>query len=120
MSARTNDNYNEQFDNIIFDIKDTKLNVPVVTLSANNNQKLSRLHNQQKVIKTYINLFAKDSKVQSFGMNVNQKVKLNLQEITIAIFLNQTLLVLTNYLFYSNQNNNEKRYKAKNVLFVEA
>ena len=53
-------------------------------------------------------------------MNVNQKVKLNLQEITIAIFLNQTLLVLTNYLFYSNQNNNAKRYKAKNVLFVEA
>ena len=29
--------------NIIFTIKDTKLNVPVVTLSARDNQKLSKL-----------------------------------------------------------------------------
>ena len=99
MSARTSDNDNEQFDNIIFDIKDTELNVPVVTLSANDNQKLSKLYHQQKVIKTYQNLFAKDSKDQSFGLNINQKVKLNLREMTIDIFLNQTLLVLANYFF---------------------
>ena len=39
-SANGNDNGNA--DNIIFNIKDTKLYVPVVTLSAKNNQKLSK------------------------------------------------------------------------------
>ena len=36
-----NDNYDDN--NIIFTIKDTKLFVPVVTLSARSNQKLSKL-----------------------------------------------------------------------------
>ena len=39
MSANGNDNGNA---NIIFTIKDTKLYVPVVTLSARDNQKLSK------------------------------------------------------------------------------
>ena len=37
-----NENDNGNADNIIFTIKETKLYVPVVTLSAKNNQKLSK------------------------------------------------------------------------------
>ena len=37
------DNANANFNNIIFTIKDTKLYLPVVTLSARENQKLSKL-----------------------------------------------------------------------------
>ena len=43
LSAAGNDNANDNDDNIIFTIKDTKLYVPVVTLSARDNQKLSKL-----------------------------------------------------------------------------
>ena len=46
LSAASNENdinVNNNANNIIFTIKDTKLYVPVVTLSARNNQKLSKL-----------------------------------------------------------------------------
>ena len=43
MSAAGNNNTNANPNNIIFTIKDTKLHVPVVTLSARDNQKLSKL-----------------------------------------------------------------------------
>ena len=42
LSAAGNDNTNGNPDNIIFTITDTKLYVPVVTLSARDNQKLSK------------------------------------------------------------------------------
>ena len=46
LSVAGNENYinnNDDANNIIFTIKDTKLYVPVVTLSARDNQKLSKL-----------------------------------------------------------------------------
>ena len=43
LSAACNDNANGNDDNIIFTIKDTKLYVAVVTLSARDNQKLAKL-----------------------------------------------------------------------------
>ena len=43
LCAACNDNTNDNFDNIIFTIKDTKLYIPVVTLSARNNKKLSKV-----------------------------------------------------------------------------
>ena len=43
LSAGGNNNANADHDNIIFTIKDTKLHVPVVTLSVKDNQKLSKL-----------------------------------------------------------------------------
>ena len=43
LSAAGNDNTNANPNNIIFTIKDTKLYVPVVTLSAKDSQKLSKL-----------------------------------------------------------------------------
>ena len=42
-SGAGNDNDNNRDDKIIFTIKDAKLYVPVVTLSARDNQKLSKL-----------------------------------------------------------------------------
>ena len=59
-------------DNIIFTIKETKLYVFVVTLSANVNQKLSKFS-------------AKDLKDQSIGMNVKQKVRRKIQQMSIDI-----------------------------------
>ena len=43
MSAGSNDNDNDQSDNIILDIKDTILYVPVGKLSVKDNQKLSKV-----------------------------------------------------------------------------
>ena len=50
------DNVNANDDNIIFTIKDTKLHVPVVTLSAQDN-------------KNYQNFLAKEFKYQLIAMN---------------------------------------------------
>ena len=65
--------------NIIFSIKDTKLYVPVVTLSARDNQKLSKIH-------------AKDLKDKFIGKNIKQKVIINIRQMTLDIFSNQILL----------------------------
>ena len=43
LAAAANDNTNDNPNNIIFPIKDIKLYVPVVTLSADANQNLSKL-----------------------------------------------------------------------------
>ena len=42
-ASKYNDSTNNNSNNIVFDIKDTKLYVPVVTLSAKNNKELSKL-----------------------------------------------------------------------------
>ena len=44
MLDNENDNADANSNNIIFTIKDTKLSVPVVTLSEKENQKLSKFH----------------------------------------------------------------------------
>ena len=43
LSANRNDNNKDNANNIIFTIKDTKLYAPVITLSARDNQKLSKV-----------------------------------------------------------------------------
>ena len=53
-------NYHADFNNIVFTIKGTKLYVPVVPLSAKDNQKLSKP-------------FGKGWKDQCIGMNINKK-----------------------------------------------
>ena len=56
--------------NIIFTIKDTKLDVLVVTLSAKDNQK-------------YQNFLAKDSKDQCIDMNIKQKLRIKMRQVRI-------------------------------------
>ena len=59
-TGNDNDNDNDRDDRIIFTIKDTKLYVPVVTLSARNNQKRQ-------------NFSVKDLRDQLIGININKK-----------------------------------------------
>ena len=58
LSAAGNDNTNANLNNFVFTIKDTKLFVSVKTLSASDNQKLSKL------------LSKGDLKDQFIGMNI--------------------------------------------------
>ena len=79
--GKTNANPN----NFIFSIKDTKLYVPAVTLSARVNQKAK--------------LLSKGLKHHPTGMNIKQNMIIKSQQMNIDIFLNQTLLKSTDYLF---------------------
>ena len=59
---------------------------------------LQSLH-QQKTVKSYQNFLAKNLKYQSIGMNIKQKVKNEILQMSISIFSNQNLKVLTDCLF---------------------
>ena len=71
---------------IIFIIKDTKLYVTVVTISAGDNQKLS-------------NFLVKDLKDQFIRMNKRQKGRVRIQQRNIDICSNQVFVVLIDFLF---------------------
>ena len=71
---------------MIFTIRDTILYVPVVTLSARDNQKL-------------IKLLSKGFKRSFTGMNIKQKVKMKIQQMSTDIFSNRILLDLIDCLF---------------------
>ena len=47
---------------------------------------------QQETIKNYQNFLAKDLKDGFIGMNIKQKVRINIRQMNIDIFSNQTLL----------------------------
>ena len=51
---------------------------------------LSSLY-QQKAIKNYENFLVKDLKGLHIGMNIKQKVRMKIQQMSIDIFWNQTL-----------------------------
>ena len=61
--------------NIIFTIKDTKLYVPVITLLARDNKKLSKI-------------LAKDLKDQFIGTNKKQKVRIKIRQMNLDISSN--------------------------------
>ena len=88
LSANGNDhvNHNDQVKNIIFTIKDLKVYVPIVTLSARDNQKLPKPLNKA---------FAD----QVIEMNIKRKVRSKIRQKNIDIFLNQILLESIDYLF---------------------
>ena len=98
--ARTyNTNGNNDNNNITFTVKDTKAYVPVVTLSARDNQKL----------------LANDLKNQLIGMNIKQKVIIKIQQTNLDFFLNRIFLGVNRLfvLVYTNQDAASKRFKAK-------
>ena len=85
-SANENDNSNDNGNNIIFAIKDTKLSVLVVTLSAKDNQ---------KILKDLSKKFEKSvywSEYKTIGEN-------KIQQMNIGIFWNKILSELIDYLF---------------------
>ena len=55
--------------------------------------------NQQKTTKNHQNVLAKFLKDQFIGMNIKQRVRKKIQQITIYIFSNQNLWHLLDYLF---------------------
>ena len=65
LAAAGFDNVDEVSNNTIFSIKSTDLYVLVVTLSAKGNQKLSKL-------------LGEDLKDQLIGMNIKQRVRVNI------------------------------------------
>ena len=78
MLVNENDNANTNSNNVIFNVIDTKFCVPVITLSAKDNQ-------------NYQNFLVHNSKDQFIGMNIKQKMKIKIQQMSTDIFLNQTL-----------------------------
>ena len=82
-SGNDNGNGDVNSDNIVFTIKDTKLYVPVDTLSVkDDNQKLSKL-------------LSKGFERSVYSNECKKKIRINIQQIQIDIFSNQTLFELT-------------------------
>ena len=97
-----NVNCNNHDNDIIFTIKDTKLYVPVVNLSA-------------REIKNHQNFLVKDLKDQFIGMNIKQKVikKNTTSEFIFFLWSNFVGVSRLLVLVHSNQDAAYKRFKAK-------
>ena len=63
---------------IILLVSKIKLYVPIVTFSA-------------KTIKSYQNFVARDLKDKCVGVNIRQKERIKMQQMSIDVFLNQAL-----------------------------
>ena len=69
-------------------MKDTKFYVPVITLSAKVNQKLSKLLSKQFEISVYWNEY-----------KTNKKMRIKIQQMKTDIFSHQILLLLIDCLY---------------------
>ena len=86
LSAAGNDNDNGNDYNVIFIIKDTKLYVPVVTLSARGNQKLTKLLSKEFERSIYWNEYKTKSENKNTANDID-------------FFSNQILLELIDCFF---------------------
>ena len=104
MSAAGNDNANDNANanNIIFTIKDTKLYVPVVTLSARDNQKLSKII--WKGFKRSV--YWTEHKTKNENENRTNEYRYFLESNSVGV---NRLFVLV----YSNQYADAKRFKTR-------
>ena len=103
MSVNGNDNVNDNANaNNIFSIKDTKLYVPVVTLSATDNQRFSKLLRNEFERSIYWNEY----KTKSQNKNTTNKYRYFLESNSVGV---NRLSVLAN----SNQDNDSKRLKTR-------
>ena len=99
------DNVNSKDDNIIFIIKDTKLNVPVVNLSAKDNQKRWKLLSKRFERSIYWNEY----KLKSESKNATSEYRK-------WIYFLESNFVGVNRLFvlvYLNRDNNVKYFNAR-------
>ena len=102
LSAGGANNADAKPNNIIFTIKDTKFYIPVVTLSAKYNQKLSKLLSKRFQKSVYWNEY----KAKIENKNTTNKWGDFLQLNFVGV---NRLLVL----IYSNQDNNAKTFKTR-------
>ena len=98
LSSNGNDS-DANSNNIIFTIKDTKLHVPVVTLSAKDNRRLSKLLSKGFERSVFWN----ENKTKSENKNTTNEYRYFLESNFVGV---NKLYVLV----YSNANDNAKRY----------
>ena len=96
-----NDNNNGNPNRIIFTIKDTKLYVPVITLSPKHNQKLSKLFSKGFEKSVYWN----ECKPKSENKNTKNEYRYFLESNFVGV---SRLFVL----FFLNRDSDVKRYRA--------
>ena len=99
LSANSNDNDDANSNNIIFTIKDTKLYVPFITLSAKDNQKLSKFPSKGFERSVYWN----DYKTKHANKHTTQQYRHFLESNFVGV---NRLFVLV----YSYQDENSKRF----------
>ena len=97
-----NANDNDNANNIIFNIKYTKLYISIVTLSARQNQKLSKLISKGFERSAYRNEY----KTKSEDKNTTNEYRYFLESRFVGV---DKLFVL----LYSNQDDNFKRFKTR-------
>ena len=102
------DNVNANDNNTIFTIIDTKLYVPVVTLSAKDNQKLSKRFS--KVFERSI--YWTEYKTKSGNKNTTNEYRYFLESNFVGVDRSFVLV-------YASQGNNSKRYKAKSSYLLK-
>ena len=102
VAGSDNANGNNDDNNIIFTIKDTKLYVPVVTLSARGNQKLSKLLSEGFERSAYWNEY----KTKSDNKNTTTEFRFFLESNFVGV---NRLFVLV----YSDQDAASRRFKAE-------
>ena len=108
LSATGKDNDNDKNNNIIFNIKDAKLHVPVATLSARDNQELSKRLSKGFERSVYWNEY----KTKSDNKNMTNEYRYFIKSDFAGV---NRLFVL----IYSNQDNNSKRFKAKRYYLLK-
>ena len=107
LSAGGNDNEDVTSNNIIFNIKDTKLHLPVVTLSAKDNQKLSKLLG--KVFKRSV--YWNECKIKGKNKIMTNNYRLIPGSKFLGVYRSFVNI-------YSNEDDDVKKYKAKKVLYT--
>ena len=102
LPAACADNIDTNSNNIIFTIKDTKLYVSVITLSAENNQKLSKIVNKWFERSVYWN----ECKTKSENKSTTNEYKYFLES-------NFVVINILSILVYANQDVNAKRFQTR-------
>ena len=107
LSACGNDNEDVTSNNIIFNIKDTKLHLPAVTLSAKDNQKLSKLLGKTFKRSVYWN----ECKIKGKNKITTNNYRLVPESKSLGVYRSFVNI-------YSNEDDDLKKYKAKKVLYT--
>ena len=94
------DNFNANTNDVIFTLKDTKLYIPVVDLSTENNQEISKFLSKRFETSVYSNEY----KTKIENENATNEYSYFLESTFVGI---NGLIVLV----YSNEDDNEKRFK---------
>ena len=101
-SCTDNANGNNDDNNIIFTIKDTKLYVPIVTLSARENQKLSKIFSKEFERSVHWNEY----KTERDNKNTTNEFRYFLKSKFVGV---NRLFVLV----YTNHGDNAQRFRAR-------